>query len=572
MDNKPFKKANYSIDGFTPRSQQSGTNRLDPSFRQQQLRRRPAFHGTAQPRPLPEPGTISQQNTITPFTSSLPAPRSQDAPADAELRRKFGRRRRQATPTETPKSRFSRLRHANWKKGIKRTAAVLAVLIVLTGGWLGYKIFRDSSGVLGGNLLGILYPTKLNGEDKGRVNILLTGVSTDDVGHQGADLTDSIMIISLDTKNNKAQLISIPRDLWVNIPGYGYSKINAANAYGDTSNFSEGGYPKGGVGLLEKVLTQDLQIPIQYYANINYSAIRDGVNAVGGITLNIQSSDPRGLYDPSIDYKTHGPLVKLSKGKHTLNGEQALDLARARGDAYGSYGFPESDFDRTQHQRQMLIALKSKASSASVLSNPVKLGQLFDALGKNVKTNFKASEIRRLYDIGKKINSNNIQSISLNDAGGTNLLMNFTTADGESALAPAAGVGNYTQIQLFLQKLLSHNPVVREGAKVIVLNGGQISGLASKEGNVLTSKGLNVLGVADAPSQHTTDLIVDNSKGKDPATKKLLQQLFGTATTTHDTVGYPTADFIIILGTNQQPPNAVSYNGSSTSASSTNYN
>src|SRR5258708_30037544 len=108
------------------------------------------------------------------------------------------------------------------------------------------------------------------------------------------------------------------------------------------------------MGLLAEVIQQNLGIKTNYYALINYNALKDGVNAVGGIGVNIQSSDPRGLYDPSIDWSTHGPLVKLKNGVQHLNGEQALDLARARGDAYGSYGFARSDFDRTQNQRMMM--------------------------------------------------------------------------------------------------------------------------------------------------------------------------------------------------------------------------
>lgn len=556
MDNKPFKKNNYGIDGFSPRRANSRTN-VDPSLMNRQLRRRPNF-ATKPPEPtvntdseLPRP-QIGQ--SYTQATSATPLER-QISPRRSHLGR-------------SPNARAHKNhKKRDWKKIIKRSSVVLGVLVVLTVGWLGYKFYVDSSSAFGGNLFGFLHPTKLNGEDQGRVNIMLTGVSTDDPGHQGADLTDSIMIISLDTKNNQAQLISIPRDLWVNIPNHGYAKINAANYYGDADNFSEAGYPKGGMGLLEEVLTHSLNIKIQYYAKINYAAIRDGVNAVGGIDYTIKSSDPRGLYDPSIDWSTHGPLVKLSNGKHHLNGEQALDLARARGDAYGSYGFPASDFDRTEHQRQMLIALKDKAGSLSTLSNPVKLGNLLDTMGKNVRTNFKSSEIRRFYDLMKNINAKNIQSISLTDANGKNLLANFTSSDGESALIPAAGAGNYSDIQLFLRQAMSNNPIVKEAAKIVILNGGSVNGLASAESNVLTNKGLNIVSVANAPKQYSHSIIIDNSKGKKTATLKLLESMYGTHVTKKDTVGYDSADFILILGTNVQPPPTISDSGNRSSTS-----
>ena len=142
---------------------------------------------------------------------------------------------------------------------------------------------------------------------------------------------------------------------------------------GQDENFNQHGYPKGGMGQLEQVVSRDFNIPIDYYALIDYRALQQAVDAVGGIDLTINSDDPRGLYDPNIDYATGGVLVRLSNGRHHLNGREALDLARARGDSYNSYGFAASDFDRTEHQREMLIALKSRVVSAGTISNPSKL-------------------------------------------------------------------------------------------------------------------------------------------------------------------------------------------------------
>lgn len=293
-------------------------------------------------------------------------------------------------------------RRFRFKLSKKRVAIVLVILCLLVGGWLGTKVFYNLSKIFKGNVLSVLTTTKLDGEDTGRVNILLAGNSADDVGHDGGRLTDSIMIVSIDTRNNTAYMMSIPRDLWVHIPGNGHAKINEAYADGEDEKFNEPGYPEGGMGLLENTIEKNFHINLNYYALINYRAFRDTVNAVGGISVTIKTDDPRGLYDPSIDYTTHGPLVKLSNGTHILNGQQALDLARARGDAYGSYGFANADFDRTQHQREMLLALKNKATSTGVLANPVKISSLLDALGNNVKSDLKLSEVRRLYQIGGK--------------------------------------------------------------------------------------------------------------------------------------------------------------------------
>lgn len=345
------------------------------------------------------------------------------------------------SPTATKKHhRFS------IKKIIKRTSVLLLIVILITGGWVGWKFYENTTKTFGGSIFGIFDTTKLKGESTDRVNILLAGNSADDPGHQGANLTDSIMLVSLDTKNNTAFMLSIPRDLWVDIPGYGYEKINAAYEDGQANKFNQAGYASGGMGLLEEVVQQNFNVPIDYYALINYTAFKDSVNAVGGISIDIHSSDPRGLYDPNTD-------IKLPNGEVTLNGQEALNLARARGDGYGSYGFPLADFNRTQNQRLMLLAVEQKAFSAGVLSNPLKLGNLFDSLGNNVQTDFQINDIRRLYDLGKKVTTNNIQSVSLNQANGQDLLKNYTAYDGEEALIPAKGLNDYSAIQAYMQQL-----------------------------------------------------------------------------------------------------------------------
>ncbi len=347
------------------------------------------------------------------------------------------------TPDTTlkPKHRF------RTRKIIKRVLLLLLLVIILGGGWVGWKFLRDATKLFHGNIFGLFSSHQLNGESTGRVNILLAGDSADDPGHQGADLTDSIMVVSLDTKNDTGFMLSIPRDLWVNIPGFGYQKINAAYEDGQSESFSASGYPNGGMGLLEEVITEDFGIPINYYALIDYSAFRDAVNAVGGITVNIQSPDPRGLYDPNAN-------LNLPNGEVTLTGQEALNLARARGDGYGAYGFPQADFDRTEHQRQMLVAVEQKALSAGVLSNPLKVGQLFDALGNNVQTDFQTNDVQSLYSILKKTNINNVQSLTFSESGTNPLLKNYETPDGQDTLIPTVGIGNYSELQAYYDGLV----------------------------------------------------------------------------------------------------------------------
>jgi len=347
-----------------------------------------------------------------------------------------------------------------WKKIIKRIFIFILIIVVVVGGWLGWKTLSNIIKVFGWKgITDIFSNTKLKGEDAGRVNILLAGNSADDPGHGGAELTDSIMVVSIDTKDKTGYIMSVPRDLYVAIPGHGYAKINEAYPDGKNNNFSEDGYARGGMGLLEKTISQDFNVQFNYYALIDYAALQQAVDAVGGIQVTIQSTDPRGLYDPSPNLRNnYKPLVRLPNGVATLNGVDALALARARGDSYGSYGYGLSDFTRTDNQRKILLGLKDKATSLGTLSNPVKIGQLMDSFGNNVQTDFNSGEVRRLYTIMQGIPSSSITSVSLNSANGKNLLTNYRTSSGQSALVPAAGIDNYSQIQAFLDGLMTPPP------------------------------------------------------------------------------------------------------------------
>ena len=345
------------------------------------------------------------------------------------------------------------------KKVIKRSILTILLLVVGAGVFLGIKDLNVIDKVFHGNLFSdvqsLFSSTKLNGESTGRVNILLAG-------YQGAQsdegaLTDSIMVVSIDTKNNTAFTLSIPRDLWVNVPGDGHEKINAANT---NTSFNQPGYFSGGMGQLQAIIQQDLGITLNYYALIDYAAFEDAVNAVGGITVNIQSPDPRGLYDTNVD-KAHGGPLKLPNGPVNLNGLSALALALARGDSRYAYGFPASDIDRTTHQRQMLIALENKALSVGVITNPITISQLVSSVGNNVKTNLSLADVLRLAQLAKAIKTSNIASDGLSYGGTNPLLTSYIAPDGEDALAPSAGLDNFSQIQNFYLQLTSNNSKVK---------------------------------------------------------------------------------------------------------------
>jgi LCP family protein required for cell wall assembly len=351
------------------------------------------------------------------------------------------------------------------KKSLKRKVvtsfAIILIMIIGVGVWLGSSVIGNIDKIFHGNIFSdfnaVFSNTKLKGESTGRINILLAGDSVGQQNHGGAPLADTIIVLSINTKDHKIFMLSIPRDLWVKIPGFpynnGWEKINAGND-GMGTNFP--GYPTGGMGQLEHLVVTDLGIPIDYYSVSNYGAFKDVVNAVGGITVDIQSPDPRGLYDPN----TH---LNLPNGIVHLNGQEALNLARARGDGPGAYGFPNSDFNRTAHQRQILSAIASKAKSLGFLSNPIKISDLFNALGNNVQTNLSLPDILELVNISRNYNLNNIKSYAYcstltQTSCGTPIITTYTNSStGEEALIPVAGKGNYQALRSYYQQLVKQN-------------------------------------------------------------------------------------------------------------------
>lgn len=552
MRKKSQSSRRYSLDGFVPRQPQKPHRRasMDVTLR----RRQPDGF-----RPRKSGGIVSSDEKHGLVDSNVPE--------------EFGSMRRPVDlgdlPTEEVKPRFWQWRKkrksqhkpvdSHRKKIFKRVALVLGIILVLIGGFLGWKVLKNATKVFNGNILGFFDNTKLKGEENGRVNILLTGTSEDDPGHEGANLTDSIMLLSLDTRNNKAFMISIPRDLWVDYGvtncSVGYQgKINAAYSCGEEAKFKEAGYPNGGVGLLEKVIEQNFGVDINYYVKLNYTAFKQAVNTVGGIDITLKTDDSRGILDRIFDWQCNYTCykVKYANGPLHLNGEQALNLARARGDytGYTSYG-SGNDFGRTQRQRQMLLSLKDKALSVGVLSNPAKLSSLLDTAGKNVHTDFKTNELRRLYELSKLIKTQDIQSIGLTDEK-VELVETFQAVDGSSAVRPTAGTNNFSQIKAYMKKLTSNDPVVREGASVVVLNGSGMIGLAQKRAETLGERGITVSEIGNASKTYSSTLIIDLTNGRMNSTKKILEEQLGTQATTITSVAPEAknyqADFVVILG------------------------
>jgi LCP family protein required for cell wall assembly len=366
-------------------------------------------------------------------------------------------RRRPAEAAAEDTAAASRKPRRSW---FKRIVLLLVALVLLAGLWVGGKFVINGVKIFGWDgFVSLLTTRKLEGENEGRVNILLAGNSADDPGHEGANLTDSIMLLSINTQERKGYVMSIPRDLYVDIPNNGYAKINEVYQDGLNATKDMPGQENGGMELLKQVVSNELGIDVHYSALINYTALQQAVDAVDGIAITVDSTDERGLFDPSPDLgDQYKPLVDLPNGPVHLDGRQALNLARARGHGDGAYGYDAGDFVRTQHQRQILIGLRDRAMSAGTLSNPFKLGQLVDSFGDNVETDLELGEFRRLYVLTKPIPSGQLVSAGLNGGNDADsLLKPYTTEKGQYTLIPRAGRDDYSEIRAYMQELEAKN-------------------------------------------------------------------------------------------------------------------
>ena len=454
---------------------------------------------------------------------------------------------------EDERAKRERKKHISKKKLIKRLLIALGVIILITGVVLGIKFLIASGNIFNGNILGLTQSQPLKMDENGRSNIVIFGTSEDSEGgnHPGAWLTDSIMVVSVDQNKKDAFTFNIPRDLWVQYDTTCLSgtegRINAL--YACHSNDGQNG--EAGTDALRKTLTEVTGMDIQYYAHVNYSVIRDAVNAVGGVEVVIESRDPRGILDRNFDwecnYECH--YVKYENGPTgNMNGDEALALARARGSVAPTYGLERGNYDREIHQQKIAVALRDKALSAGTLTNFSKVINLMDAFGNNLRTNFETSEIRTLMSLGEEIGQDNIQSISLIDAEPA-VFVNDNVG-GASVVRSTNGFNDYSNIASYLRRAISSEPFVREEAVIGVYNATSTNGLARVKADELSNLGFTVTDVSNAIATNASGVMIyDLSNGQKPATLQKLKEFYAvepqTGTPPVTTTGI---DIVIILG------------------------
>ncbi|MBC7868933.1 LCP family protein [Candidatus Saccharibacteria bacterium] len=544
-----MKNKRPSIDGFVPRrngSQLGDFHRTKrPSANAGSVNR--SLHTGNRVRQSVGEARTSQAIGRSDIDESLREIDTSEPPAKAISRRQ----RRRLAKQSQPRSKLRRI--------LRGFFITLVIIGVIAAGWLAFKTFLAGGNIFRGSIFDILQSQTLKQDSDGRSNFLILGTSEDDPGHGGAFLTDSMMVLSVDQTKKNAYMFSIPRDLYVKYGmacNSGYEgKINEYfNCVND--NYGSNDAEQERLSQTQAFVGDIVGVDIQYGIHVNNTVIKDAVDAVGGVDVNIQGSngDP-GVYDTNFDWrcKYKCNLVKYTNGVHHLDGAHALYLAMARGDIAPTYGLGNSNFDREKNQQKIIIALKEKAVTTGTLTNLSKVTSLIDALGQNLRTNIQTGEIQTLMKLGAEIKADNIKSISLFDDDKS--VVKSGNYNGASVVMPSAGIFDYDDIRAFIDETLSSNPVTREKAGIVVLNGSGVEGAGQAQADRLRAKGFIISAVDNAPEGTYNGIEIYQIDASKTATIAKLKEFYPKAiikTTTPPVVVDVDTSFVVIVVSSQK--------------------
>jgi LCP family protein required for cell wall assembly len=350
-----------------------------------------------------------------------------------------------------------------------------------------------------------------------RVNILLLGIDEREV-EEGPWRTDTLILLSLDPATQTAGMLSVPRDLWVSIPGYDLeSKINTAHFIGDAQS-----YPGGGPALAMATVQHNLGIPVQYYVRLNFSAFERIIDLIGGVDICVdQPIDDPQYPDSGFGYE---PL-HIDAGCQGMDGRLALKYARTRHTEFG-------DFDRARRQQQVILAVRDKVRQAGLLPTLVgQAGPLFETLGDSVRTNFTLDQLIRLANLASQIDLDRVQSLVIDPSMTLSYLA--PTDPPQYVLIPIR-----EELRKLRDRLLSAGAsaglpaeaddatrLKAEAAVIRVENGTQSVGLAARTREFLVSLGFAVTSFGDAYDglgDHASTTIIDH--GNKPFTAAQLAE------------------------------------------------
>ena len=431
---------------------------------------------------------------------------------------------------------------ADWEETLiaskkrRRIITYLIAIIVIALIFAGRVLMSSQNGtnwLTGGFFNGLkhLIPSvdkQLTGEENDRVNILLLGMGG--AGHDGPYLTDTMMLASVKPSTKQIAFVSIPRDLVA--PESNWQKINSINAYAEQKN------PGSGGEVTSQAMSELLQTPIGYYVRVDFNGFAKIIDELGGIEVNVENtlddySYPIEGQEDNPNYYARFEHLHIDKGLQTMDGALALKYIRSR-HALGPEG---SDFARSRRQQLVLEAVKNKILSKQTLLNPVTIGKLVNEFSQDVSTNLNIWEMLRLWDLTKNVDQTQIINKVLSNAP-DGLLVDGVGEDGAYILTPRSG--NFGEVRDLVQNIFgSDSPAseaplkiktISDNAKVTILNGTWISGLASKTAVLLEQAKFSVNQIGNAPERnYSKTTVYDLTFGHKDSSLAVLKNIAGAS-------------------------------------------
>lgn len=458
---------------------------------------------------------------------------------------------------------------------VKGLALALAVCATF-GAVFSYNITTsgDASGLPPLSLFGTIRHLVGAGErglastEKDRVNFLLMGVGG--AGHDGPQLADTILFASYKPSTKEVGIMSIPRDMAVPIPGYGWRKVNAANAFGEQKE------PGAGPELASEVITSVLDQPIDYYVRVDFNGFSEIIDEVGGVTIYVdraftdteypilgkESADcgtwteiPGEDGEP-VRVPTYGcryEALRFEEGLVHMDGATALKYVRSR---HGSNG-EGSDFARSRRQQKVLLAVKDQVFSSSTFLNPSRLSGIFSALNENIATNLSVPDILTLATALKDFDASTITSYTLDSSPSSPLYA--TSLNGAYVLLPKND--DWTPIQQVAEHLFDETPLATTltpntgtseeqkqqapSIQVEIQNGTTVSGLAFRTSQLLDTQGYNVVKVGNAEDRAYEHTVIYDLTDGTHATELAALANFLKADVTRSAAGWLVSDTVV---------------------------
>lgn len=381
--------------------------------------------------------------------------------------------------------------------------------------------------------------------DPRRINILLLGIDQRE-GESGEFNTDTMIVFSVDPVRKTVGMLSIPRDLWVDIPGSLPSRINTANRVGVLN-----AYPGGGPALSAATVTQNLGIKVDKYLLINFDVFTTVINLVAPNGVEVCPTEV--IDDPYYPDAGYGFIhVHFEPGCQRLQAEQLLQYARTR-------HTQNSDFDRALRQQEVIKAVREEVLTAGGITNFLtQIPQLWNELSESYKTNLTLDEILQLATLAQEIPRENIHSgqIGAAQTSPSTVMLNGIASDvltlNHSAMGGLIESVFYPPENVSLADLRQRAEA--ENASIVVFNNTDIPGLAGQTRDFLASRQVSVTDVGNIPGPNSAPTTIRYYTDK-TWTARYLAQLLGLPADrlVAGTDDLTTADVMVVAGPDIQP-------------------